>query len=536
MIDKIKTLTRIFVKDFYQRTKLVDKETNKLNKKSIWFWILVILGITMIYISYEVINWLKSNGMPEVFLIIYMMFTLFLLTIQAIAASSSVYFFSKDVEFILPLPIKNIELVVAKFNTLLIMIYSTEIVFSVLPFLLYGFMNYTGIKYFLIILIILIFIPIIIVSVISLLTIVLMKMFSFIKNRNVIQNIISLLLTVLLGGVEFVLFGNIENIKENFVNTYIVKTLYTDSLNIILKNIGLITAMAIGTFTIFVCICKKIYLKSVLESISEKKLLKNSKKLKIKKLRSKNVGKLYIKKELKNLLKHPVFFMQTVFPVIMVLLTIIFIGNTFIPALNVSLQSSITVSEELSVIDFNSELICVVLGILQVLFSISNLSITAVSRDGKEAAFMKYIPLDLYKQFKYKSVLQIFLNICVALVVLGIIYYYIPKIGMINLILLFVVSICINIINSYTMLIIDLRRPYLNWTSEHSVVKKNNNKSLQYAFTIIMILLYMYLSNICKKLNVLLTLVLELIFFVIIIIIMKFLIRKNIQKLFEKIN
>ena len=149
---------------------------------------------------------------------------------------------------------------------------------------------------------------------------------------------------------------------------------------------------------------------------------------------------------------------------------------------------------------------------------------------------MKYIPLDLYKQFKYKSGLQIFLNICVALVVLGIIYYYIPKIGMINLILLFVVSICINIINSYTMLIIDLRRPYLNWTSEHSVVKKNNNKSLQYAFTIIMILLYMYLSNICKKLNVLLTLVLELIFFVIIIIIMKFLIRKNIQKLFEKIN
>ena len=261
MIDKIKTLTRIFVKDFYQRTKLVDKETNKLNKKSIWFWILVILGITMIYISYEVINWLKSNGMPEVFLIIYMMFTLFLLTIQAIAASSSVYFFSKDVEFILPLPIKNIELLVSKFNTLLIMIYSTEIVFSVLPFLLYGFMNYTGIKYFLIILIILIFIPIIIVSVISLLTIVLMKMFSFIKNRNVIQNIISLLLTVLLGGVEFVLFGNIENIKENFVNTYIVKTLYTDSLNIILKNIGLITAMAIGTFTIFVCICKKIYLK-----------------------------------------------------------------------------------------------------------------------------------------------------------------------------------------------------------------------------------------------------------------------------------
>ena len=97
----------------------------------------------MTYISYKSISWLKSNGMPELFLTLYMMFTLFLLVLQTIAASSSVYFFSKDLEFILPLPVRPIELLVSKYNTLLIMLYSTEFVFSVLPFFLYCFMNYT---------------------------------------------------------------------------------------------------------------------------------------------------------------------------------------------------------------------------------------------------------------------------------------------------------------------------------------------------------------------------------------------------------
>lgn len=535
-LKKIEILTKIFVKDFYQRTKLINKENNNINKKSVWFWIIILLGIAMTYISYKSISWLKSNGMPELFLTLYMMFTLFLLVLQTIAASSSVYFFSKDLEFILPLPVRPIELLVSKYNTLLIMLYSTEFVFSVLPFFLYGFMNYTGFKYFLLIAIILILIPIIIVSAISLITIILMKIFSFIKNRNIIQNIISFLLTMILCLIEFIMLGNTESLNKNFINTYIVETLYTSDLNLIWKNIGILIIVSIVTFIVFIIFGKNNYLKSILKSIVGKKVFFiNKKAIKIK-LKKTNIENLYIKKEIKNLLKHPIFFMQTVFPVIMILLTIIFIGNTLIPVFNNILENDQTLSRELATIDFNSELIVVILGILQVLFSISNLSITAVSRDGRDAVFMKYIPLDLYKQFKCKNVLQIMLNVIVAIIVLGMIYFYIPKIGIINIILLFIVSICINIINSYLMLIIDLRRPYLNWTSEHSVVKKNDNKSFQYAFTIIMILLYMYISNICKNLNVQITLIGEIIFFTSIIILIKIIVKKNIQKLFNKIN
>ncbi len=52
------------------------------------------------------------------------------------------------------------------------------------------------------------------------------------------------------------------------------------------------------------------------------------------------------------------------------------------------------------------------------MFSISNISLTAISREGKNAIFSKYIPLDLYKQFLYKNVLQTILNIIVSIIVL----------------------------------------------------------------------------------------------------------------------
>ena len=65
------------------------------------------------------------------------------------------------------------------------------------------------------------------------------------------------------------------------------------------------------------------------------------------------------------------------------------------------------------------------------------------------------------------------LIVLTTIVVLCTIYMYIPKIGLFNIILMFIISIFINLINSYLMLVVDLRKPYLNWNSEHSVIKKN---------------------------------------------------------------
>ena len=127
MFKKIKSLTNIFAKDFLQRTKLIDPETNK---KTIWFWMIIILAIAMIYISNEAITKLKSINQPEIFLNLYMVFLFLLITFQTIAISTNIYFFSKDLEFVMPLPIEPKILLISKFNTIIILIYVTEALFD----------------------------------------------------------------------------------------------------------------------------------------------------------------------------------------------------------------------------------------------------------------------------------------------------------------------------------------------------------------------------------------------------------------------
>ena len=235
------------------------------------------------------------------------------------------------------------------------------------------------------------------------------------------------------------------------------------------------------------------------------------------------------------LFKQPVFFIQTVLPVIIILITLIMIINVFIPIIDSTIQSDETIRKSLEGIEFNSEMICIILGILQCLFSISSLSLTAISREGKSAIFIKYIPVSFYRQFRYKNIPQIVLNAIASIIILTITYLLIPEIGLINIALMFIISVFINLINSYLMLTVDLRRPYLNWNSEHSVVKNNDNKSFQYGLTIVMILLYMYISSIFKNINVTLTLSIEAFIFMVIFIIIDRIIKKKSLKLFEKI-
>ena len=538
MLNKVVVLTKIFVKDFYQNTNIVDKETKKLNKKSIYFWLLIILGIAITYISYKAIHLFNSIGSPETFINIYMLFLTILLMFQTAVICTNVFFFSKELEFVLPLPIKPKELLLAKFNTVLVMSYMTEIIFALLPLILYGFLNYTSFSYFIWLILLLILLPIIFCTIIGLLTIIFIKIFGFIKNKTILQNIISIILVLLIVFFENLLISNFSELNNNnYFMKILIETLTSSVFIEKLKNIFVLISGNIISLLLFVIIGERFYLKLVLKNLNtSKRKLKWAEKKEVKiKDRNNKTGLSYIKKEFKMLFKQPIFFIQTVLPVIIILITLIMIINVFIPIIDSTIQSDETIRKSLETIEFNSEMICIILGILQCLFSISSLSLTAISREGKSAMFMKYIPVSFYKQFIYKNIPQIVLNTVVSIIILTITYLLIPEIGLINIMLIFIISIFVNLINSYLMLVVDLKRPYLNWNSEHSVVKKNDNKSFQYGLTIIMILLYMYISSIFKNINVTLTLIIEIAIFMFVFIIIDRIIKKKSLKLFGKI-
>ena len=551
-IKKIKELTKIFAKESYQVLNIYNSKNKKLNVKSIFLWMVAIIIISIFYLSYQIINFLVSSGVPEVFLNFYLLILFIILSFQTILRIVNILFFSKSIKNILPLPISNMEILISKFGGLLFLSYVTELVFGLIPFFMYGMLAAKSLMYFLLMILVLAVFPIIIVSVFCIITLLLMKVFNFIKNPNIIETVVTIILLILIIFMEQKSLNNIsvENLEETKITaeSYLKMTSYflviNPSIEILAENGNIIDIITnflkiigynIVAFGIFLIIGKKLYFKLLLKCNNYEKNKKDKIIILKDKYKNKSVLRTYLKRDLMNLFKNGTFFIQTVFPVIIILITMILIGTVMIPIIDTTIQNDENIKNSLASITINTEVIGIILCVAQILFSISSLSLTAISREGRDAILIKYLPVDLYKQFKYKNIPQVVLNILVSIVILGLVYYFIPSIGILNILLLFILLLFINLINSYLMLITDLRRPMLNWDSEQSVIKKNDNKVFQYFLMIIMVLIILYFANIFKNINLTLGIIIEIILFSIIFIIIDRLVKKNCKKLFNKI-
>jgi len=179
--------------------------------------------------------------------------------------------------------------------------------------------------------------------------------------------------------------------------------------------------------------------------------------------------------------------------------------------------------------------ISLVLGLLQMIFTMSNISISAISREGKNAIYMKLIPVDFYKQFIYKCIPQISINMIFIIIIIFLIKLIFPAFSFINLLFLFILANLLNILNSNLMVLVDLYRPNLNWKIDYEAIK-NNNKLFQYVLTIIIILLLVYFCEIFYDINLNLSCLYIVLILIFIILIINKIIKININKLFKKIN
>lgn len=546
MIKKIIELSKIFTKEYFENLNIFEKETKKLNKKSSFNWMIIIVTIALTFLSYQIIDWLNARGQGILFLQIYLpiMATIFLF--QTAIICSNVFYFSKDLEYILPLPIKPLELLISKFNNVLSIIYASELIFLTMPLLIYGLIVARNLIYFIAMIFVLILFPIFLVTIITIIMLFIMQLTKFIRNKDIFQIIIVLLMFIAISFIiiNFMkpLFNNINEINQeiisNKINNYFIIINPCISLltnfkitNIILQLIKLIFICTIA-FIIFIIIGKKLYLKNLLKNIAYINKKKNNKKIIKNKYEKKSIKKSYIKNEFKKLIKNPTFFTQCIFQYIFIIITFLILMNLFMPVIITTFEEQDAI-KEIGLNNFALQSMCMILGFLQIIFTLNNLSITAISREGKTAVMMKYIPVSLYKQFIWKNIPQIVFNFIAIIGTTFVIWKKIPQISILYYITGIIISILLNIINSFIMLIIDLKKPNLDWTTETTSIK--GNKLYQYTVTIITIMLLSYFTKIFKNINIIISLISIFIILLIILIIINIYIKKNINKLFEKI-
>ena len=197
-MKKIFSLTNIFVKEFYQNIPIFDKEKKKFNRKSVFFWLIAIIFLGVTYLSYEIITFLADLGQAEIFLDLYFFILAILILFQTILVSANIFFFSRDIENVLHMPLKPAELLLAKFNTLICMLYVSEGIVGVVPLTLYGLLTPTHPIYYLWEIIILAIFPILLAAFIIIILLIIMKFAKFIRNKDIFQLIVTIVMVVVL--------------------------------------------------------------------------------------------------------------------------------------------------------------------------------------------------------------------------------------------------------------------------------------------------------------------------------------------------
>lgn len=558
-LRNIKNLSKLFILENKNGFNIIDKKTKKINKKSMMFWIIVILFLGLSYISSEIINYLVSVGKPEIFLNGYFLFLEILIIIQTIMLSTNIFYFSKDIENVLHLPFKSREILIAKFNTLIFMLYGSELIFGLLPFIMYGIYVHLGILYYINLILALIIFPIFTALVLSIIMMFLMKIIKLFKNKDLMQIIISfLLIFVVMFFLNFALkyiFDNqelIENKSEEILNNInnkiininnyfltinpIIKILQQKNIFKILYYFLQLIFINLITFLLFILCGNRFYLKQLLKANFYFKNKKN-KEIKLnKKSRKNNIFISYVKKEFKLILKNPLFAIQTIYPIIIITIMTSILIFGLVPKFVDLISSSEEYRDMLSNLTFDIEAVCLILGLIQVVTLFNYTSITAFSREGKNAYIMKFLPISLYKQFIFKNVPQVLVNTICASVILYIIAYRIPAISFNYILIMFVLSFLLILINSFILTLIDLLMPKINWDSEYEILKNNKNKLLQYVLIIFNILFLVYINKFFANYNLNDSLFIFIILLILIFIIFNLIINKLKNKLFKNIN
>ena len=519
-MEKVIKLTKIFLKNSFSnmdaRMGISTKSKNKILIYGILF--LYFAGL-IIFLGYNLLDGLIAIHQETIFvgMILFMIFGLTI--VQTIFSSINVLYFTKDSEYLLPLPLKPYQIILARTNVMLIAEYLIIFLVGLIPLVMYGILTKAGIIYYFTMIFAVILIPILPVLLISIIVMIIMSFAKLTKNRNKFQLIATLLVLAIIMGLaispsgmkqdltneemaQMVVQANgmIELVK-GYIPTvdYLIEALTTNSLFTaiveVLKTIGI----TIIGFIVYMLIAQKIYFKGLVGNLFGGGASNTNKKINQKEYRNSKLYKSYVGKEFKNMARNPVFLMQCLIPAILIPIIMVVVVYS---GLNSDGKGLEQITQMLQQMPTNTFIIaCAILGVIQFFTMFIYISITAISRDGENAVFIKYIPVSLYKQYIYKIIPNIIMNIITVIITLGI-AGYILHLPVITLIALFIIATIMGVFQSLVMIIVDLERPKLNWDSEYAVVKQNLNLVFPVLLSMINIAIIVGTVFLLKDINV----------------------------------
>lgn len=535
-MKKIIDLVKIFIK-LNINFKITTKKKSSRTLLLIGFFAYLLF----IYVSMwkQFIDPLKEVGQGYMSIYLLLNISSILIFMTSLAYIINILYFSNDMENIIPFPFKPREIFSAK----LIVVYLYELMIAgmlCLPgFLTYGFALNQGLSYYLIALIVFLFIPIIPIILLTVVYIVLAQFLKLNKYQNFFKIASTVIILIAVFGFQMGLNSNMSA-NGSYDSEYILKMcndtkgmmpyhlqvaahIFEENVSSISAIVFLFWYVIIHFLIIFatVCIFDKIYMKTIYQGTDS--AYKQRKREKIKFNNNKSFNEI-VKIELKKLFRNVTFFIQCVLP------------TSFMPM--IILASMLTAQGQTMDFDVNSNPIIKMLFaflIVQFFMMMNQISATAISRDGeKEAGFFKALPIKKSMLLEAKAMPSIYVGFF-SLAISLIFSIFIFDLNYLEFTFITMAGVLLNFIQSYLFILIDIKKPKLQWESELAVIKQNMNvlKAILLWFAIIMITsLYgnIFIAFDIKQFGYIFVLTLLATFLII-----KYYLSKNADKLYEKV-
>lgn len=408
----------------------------------------------------------------------------------------SVFYMTGDVEKLLYMPLYPWQIVGAKFTISLLYTYLTSLYF-LCPFLVgYGAASGAGAIYWIFMVIAVLTVPVMPLVYSAIISMIIMRVFKRVKNKDFLS-IISVLISIVFAfGLSSVMSG-MEEMEGEALAALLMQGRNSlmgimngifPSLRFLGKSImeGDVLSMLIflvitaAAVVVFFLIAQRLYFAGAMgmrETTARRKRISDKESRKIS--RRKSARRAYVQKELRLLVRTPIYFMNCAMLV-------------FLWPLFVIIPVGIQLAREgglgdlgmiFGLIDFRSGTACALVLFVGLCVSLISgvfnyVAGTSISREGKNFAFMKAIPVPYRTQLLAKLLSGVYIGVagttlyCVILQLILIIGFGLPAWTLIPTV---IGGVAANMIQSLLQFFMDLFHPKLSWESEQQAVKQNMN-------------------------------------------------------------
>jgi ABC-2 type transport system permease protein len=494
-MNKFLALTKVLLKNTGEG--LVQKDKKKL-PKTIALLVLIAVGflpmvagfVAMAASSYSSLVQMNQEGYILVMGVSAASLVIFVFGIFYVM---STFYFSLDVEKLLPLPLKPSTILGAKFTVVVIYEYLTELIF-VLPIMItFGVMSGAGVVYYLYSLIIFLALPVVPLVIAAFISMVVMRFTPFAKNKdafNTVAGVIGLAIALSLNAFFQRMGGSGQDPEQLMLlmmqgNNSMINTMsnlipsaklavnalvFSAGLKGVV-NILLFLVVSVAALLILLILGEALYFKGVIgitQSPSRRKRLSN-KELEESTAQS-SALKSYVLKELKLLFRTPAYFMNCV------LVNLLFPVVLMIPVFSQPeiLNSLGTVRNMVNSENMPGYIIAAAFGAIIFITLTNPTASTAISREGQNLFVCKYLPISYKKQIMAKVLSAVLLNfIGLGLIIATAMIILIPPVYL--LLQIIVLAVLVTIFSAFIGILVDLSFPKLQWDTEQRAVKQNMN-------------------------------------------------------------